>query len=314
MRICSLLPSATEIVYALGLGENLVGVTHECDYPPEARSKPRVIGSLINPEDLTSYEIDKAVSENYKAGKSTYIVDIETLRRTNPDIILTQGLCDVCAVSGNEVIEAGKVLGHKPKIISQEPNTLGEILNTILLVGEATERKEQSEYLVNNLRSRIAAIKSLLGEEKDRPRVFCMEWLDPSYVAGHWVPEMVRIAGGDYGFGKVGKPSFKISWDEILDFAPQVIVLMPCGFNIERTLREVDTLTSNEFWNRLPAVRKGHVYIVDANSYFSRPGPRIVDGLEILAKILHPELCAFEIPPDSSLNLRNYMHLEAFLG
>ena len=314
MRICSFLPSATEIVYALGLGENLVGATHECDYPPEAESKPRVIASLINPEDLTSYEIDKAVSENYKAGKSTYIVDIETIRRTNPDIILTQGLCDVCAVSGNEVIESVKVLGHNPKIISLEPNTLGEILNTILLVGEATERKEQSEYLVNNLRSRIAAIKSLLGEEKDRPRVYCMEWLDPSYIAGHWVPEMVRIAGGDYGLGKEGKPSFKVSWDEIFDFAPQVIVLMPCGFNIERTLREIEILTSNEYWHRLPAVRKGHVYIVDANSYFSRPGPRIVDGLEILAKIIHPELCTFEIPADSVLNLRNYMHLVAFLG
>lgn len=314
MRICSFLPSATEIVYALGLGENLVGVTHECDYPPEARSKPRVIASLINPEDLTSYEIDKAVSENYKAGKSTYIVDVETLRRTNPDIILTQGLCDVCAVSGNEVKEVVKVLGHKPQIISLEPNTLDEILNTISLVGEVTERKEQSEYLVNNLRSRIDAIKSLLGEEKDRPRVFCVEWLDPPYVAGHWVPEMARIAGGDYGFGKVGKPSFKVSWDEILDFAPQVIVLMPCGFNIERTLREVETLTSNECWHRIPAIRKGHVYLVDANSYFSRPGPRIIDGLEILARILHPELCSFEISPDSVLNLRNYMHLEAFLG
>src|SRR3989304_6879067 len=314
MRICSFLPSATEIVYALGLGDNLVGVTHECDYPPEARSKPRVIASLINPEDLTSYEIDKDVSENYKAGKSTYIVDVETLRRTNPDIILTQGLCDVCAVSGNEVMEAAKVLGRKPHIISLEPNTLGEILNTILLVGEATERKEQSEYLVNNLRSRIAAIKSLLGEEKDRPRVFCVEWLDPPYVAGHWVPEMGRIAGGDYGFGKVGKPSFKVSWDEIFDFAVVCRFLITCVTESQGRVRAADGKFSNEYWHRIPAVRKGHVYIVDANSYFSRPGPRIVDGLEILDKILHPELCTFEIPPDSVLNLRNYMHIEAFLG
>jgi iron complex transport system substrate-binding protein len=314
MRICSFLPSATEIVYALGLGENLVGVTHECDYPPEARSKPKVIASLINPEDLTSYEIDKAVSENYRAGKSTYIVDEDILRKANPDLILTQGLCDVCAVSGNQVIEAAKVLGKSPEIISLEPNTLDEILNTILLLGEVGERREQAKDLVNKLKSRTDEVRSLLGEEKDRPRVFSMEWLDPPYVAGHWIPEMVEIAGGEYGFGKAGKPSFKISWDEIFDFAPQVIILMPCGFNIERTLREVEILTSNEYWHRLPAVRKGHVYLVDANSYFSRPGPRIVDGLEILARIFHPELCAFEIPPDSVLNLRNFMHLESFLG
>jgi iron complex transport system substrate-binding protein len=314
MRICSFLPSATEIVYTLELDENLVGVTHECDYPPEAKSKPRVISSLINPEDLTSYEIDKAVSENYRAGKSTYIVDAEMLRKTNPDIILTQGLCDVCAVSGNQVIEAVTILGHSPRIISLEPNTLDEILNTILIVGEATERIEKAQDCVNQLKSRIDSVKSVLSEEKDRPRVFCMEWLDPPYVAGHWVPQMVEIAGGDYGFEKAGRPSFKVSWEEVFNFAPQVIILMPCGFNIERTLKEVDNLASNEFWHRLPAVRKGHVYLVDANSYFSRPGPRIVDGLEIVAKILHPELWTFDIPADSVLNLRNYMYLEAFLG
>ncbi len=314
MRICSFLPSATEIVYALDLDENLVGVTHECDYPPEATNKPRIIASVINPESLTSFEIDKAVSENYKAGKSTYIVDEEILHKASPDIILTQGLCDVCAVSGNRVVEAVKVLGKSPEIISLEPNTLDEILNTILIVGEATQRRERAKDLVDKLKSRIESIKSLLREEKDRPRVFSMEWLDPPYVAGHWVPEMVEIAGGDCGLGKAGKPSFKVSWDEVFDFAPQVLILMPCGFNIERTLREVEVLTSNEYWHRLPAVRKGHVYLVDANSYFSRPGPRIVEGLEIMARILHPELCTFEIPPDSVLNLRNYMHLEAFLG
>ncbi|MCI0454215.1 MAG: cobalamin-binding protein [Candidatus Dadabacteria bacterium] len=314
MRICSFLPSATEIVYALELGENLVGVTHECDYPPEATNKPRIIASVINPESITSYEIDKAVSENYKTGKSTYIVEEEMLRIANPDIIITQGLCDVCAVSGNQVTEAVKVLGKTPEIISLEPNTLDEILNTILIVGEATQRRERAKDLVDKLKSRIESIKSLLREEKDRPRVFPIEWLDPPYVAGHWAPEMVEIAGGDCGLGKVGKPSFKVSWDEVFDFAPQVLILMPCGFNIERTLREVEVLISNEYWHRLPAVRKGHVYLVDANSYFSRPGPRIVDGLEIMARILHPELCTFEIPPDSVLNLRNYMHLEAFLG
>jgi iron complex transport system substrate-binding protein len=314
MRICSFLPSATEIVCALGLEDNLVGVTQGCDYPPEAMSKPRVIESFIKPEELTSKEIDRLVSENHKAGKSTYIIDIGELRKVNPDIILTQELCDVCAVSGNEVIEAVKVLGHSPEIISLEPSTLDDILNTIMIVGEATQRKEQAEDLVIKLKSRIEAVRSVLVEEKDRPRVFCMEWLDPPYTAGHWVPEMIEIAGGECRLGKAGEPSFRVSWDEILDFAPQIIVLMPCGFNIERTLGEIDILNSNDDWNRLPAVRKGQVYLVDANSYFSRSGPRVVDGLEILARIFHPEACSYEIPPDSVLNLRNYMQIQAFLG
>lgn len=314
MRICSFLPSTTEIVYALGLGENLVGVTHECDYPPEATTKSRVIMSLIKPEELTSKEIDLLVSENYKTGKSTYIVEEEALRKANPDIILTQGLCDVCAVSGNQVTEAVNVLGHSPQIISLEPNTLDEILDTILIVGQATERKDEAKDLADKLKCRIERVRSLLGKEKNRPTVFCMEWLEPIYVAGHWVPEMVEIAGGDCGLGKPGKPSFKVSWDEIVDFSPQIIVIMPCGFDIEKTLAELDVLTSNERWHRLSAARKGHVYLADANSYFSRPGPRIVDGLEILAKIFHPEISAFEIPPNSILNLRNQIYLESFLG
>jgi iron complex transport system substrate-binding protein len=314
MRICSFLPSATEIVYSLGLGDNLVGVTHECDYPPEARNKPKIIGSLIKPEELKSKEIDRLVSETFSAGKSIYIVDAEILRKANPDIILTQELCDVCAVSGNEVIEAVKVLGYSPQIISLKPETLDGILSTITLVGEATQKREQAEDLVIKLKSRINAVKSLFDKEKDRPRVFCMEWLEPPYTAGHWVPEMIEIAGGECTLGKAGEPSFRVSWDEISSFAPQIIVLMPCGFNIERTLREVDILNSNEYWYKLPSVRKGHVYLVDANSYFSRPGPRIVDGLEILAKIFHPEIYTYGIPHDSMLNLRNYMYLEAFLG
>ena len=199
MRICSFLPSATEIIYALGLEDNLVGVTHECDWPPEAKGKPRVIGSLIKPEDLTSNEIDSLVSENYRAGKSTYIVDREPLIEANPDLILTQELCDVCAVSGNEVVEAVRVLGHEIQIISLEPRTLDGILDTIMIIGEATERRKQAEKLVNNLRLRIEAVRSLLREERDRPRVFCMEWLDPPYTAGHWIPEMVEIAGGENG-------------------------------------------------------------------------------------------------------------------
>jgi iron complex transport system substrate-binding protein len=314
MRICSFLPSTTEIVYALGLGDNLVGVTHECDYPPEVRDKSKVIMSFINPDELSSREIDDLIVKNRNQGKSTYLIDIEALKEANPDIILTQGLCEVCAVSGNEVIESVKAVGLTPEVISLEPNTIEEILDTILIVGYATKTKDRADELVEKLKSRIDKVKSLFSGERDRPRVFCMEWLDPPYAAGHWIPEMVELAGAINGIGKPGEPSLKVSWDDILNFAPQIIVVMPCGFNIEDTLKEIDVVTSNKYWNQLPASRKGHAYLVDANSYFSRSGPRIVDGLEILARIIHPEACEFELPNNSVLNLRNHYYFELNLG
>jgi len=314
MRICSFLPSTTEIVYALGLGDDLVGVTHECDYPPEARNKSKVIISLINPDELSSREIDDIITKNRNEGKSTYLIDIEELKEANPDIILTQGLCEVCAVSGNEVVESVKVLGHKPEMISLEPKTLEEILETVLIVGNATGKNEQAIQIVDKLKTRIQKIRSLLSEERDRPRVFCMEWLDPPYVGGHWIPEMVEIAGGENGLGKPAEPSFKVTWEDILEFAPQIVVVMPCGFSIEDTLKEIDIVTSHRYWNQIPASKRGQAYLVDANSYFSRSGPRIVDGLEILAKIIHPEACDFESPSNSILNLRNYYYFEQTLG
>jgi len=314
MRICSFLPSTTEIVYALGLGDDLVGVTHECDYPPEARNKSKVIISLINPDELSSREIDDIITKNRDEGKSTYLIDIEELKEANPDIILTQGLCEVCAVSGNEVAETVKVLGHEPQIISLEPKTISEILETILVVADATGRKEQAHKIVDKLNARIDRIKSLLANERDRPRVFCMEWLDPPFVGGHWIPEMVEIAGGENGLGKPAEPSFKVTWEDILEFAPQIVVVMPCGFSIEDTLKEIDIVTSHRYWNQIPASKRGQAYLVDANSYFSRSGPRIVDGLEILAKIIHPEACDFESPSNSILNLRNYYYFEQTLG
>ena len=314
MRICSFLPSTTEIVYELGLGDNLVGVTHECDYPAEVKSKPRVIMNFIRPDELSSKEIDSLVTENAKNGKSTYIVKEEVLKKANPDLILTQGLCDVCAVSGSEVKEAVKVLGHTPEIISLEPNNLDEILETIIVIGEAANKKDVAEHLVSKLRYRIEKVRASIAEEIDLPRVCCIEWIDPPYIAGHWVPQMVEIAGGIDGIGKSGEPSFKVNWEEFVKFAPQIVVVMPCGFNINDTLDEIETLTSNKNWNRLPAARKGHVYLVDANSFFSRPGPRIVNGLEILAKIFHPEVCTSEILPNSVLNLRNHYYFESVLG
>ncbi len=315
MRVCSFLPSTTEILYELGLGDNITGVTHECDYPPEARDKNMVIMSFIDPEKLSSSEIDEVVRKNAEAGKSTYLIDREALKEADPDIILTQELCDVCAVSGNEVMEAVDVLGKKPEIISLEPRTLGEILDTILIIGEVTGTYQKAKDVTGALKNRIDRIGSLLGDERDRPRVFCLEWLDPPYAAGHWVPEMVEAAGGECGIGKPGEPSFKVSWKDIVDFAPQMLFIMPCGYNIEKTLDEINTVIEQEEWFSLPSTNKGQIYILDANSYFSRPGPRVADGLEIIAKTIHPELMkGYDPPPDSVLNLRNYMQLELFLG
>ncbi len=315
MRICSFLPSTTEIVYELGLGDNLTGVTHECDYPPEAADKMSVIMSFIKPEELSSREIDDLVTKNAQDGKSTYLVKKEALIEADPDIILTQELCEVCAVSGNQVQEAVQVLGRTPEIISLEPKNMAEILETINIIGEATGTQERAAELTDQLGSRIEKIRSKLGNERDRPRVFCLEWLDPPFVAGHWVPEMVETAGGECGIGKPSEPSFKVTWDEIVEFAPQMLFIMPCGYDIEKTINELDTITSNEGWFALPATNKGEIYLFDANSYFSRPGPRVVDGLEILAKTIHPEsMKGYNPPPDSVINLRNYMQIEFFSG
>ena len=314
MRICSFLPSTTEIICSLGLADNLVGITHECDYPPEINSTSRVILSNIEHKNLSSKEIDEVVKKNNKEGKSTYLVDIERLKEANPDIIFTQGLCEVCAVSGNTVVDSVEELNNKPEIISLEPNTVADVLSTIIKIGEVTNSKNAAYKIVNDLTARIDKIKNSLSKERDFPRVFCLEWLEPAFVAGHWVPEMVEIAGGTNGLCEKGNPSMEVEWEEILNFYPNYIFVMPCGFNIERTLNEIDTVTYRSEWHQLPASVKGQVYIVDANSYFSRPSPRIVDGIEILAKTIHPEIFKIDLPSNSILNLRNYMHIQSFLG
>ena len=209
MRICSFLPSTTEIVYELGLGDSLGGITHECNYPPDVKEKKVVIMSFLDHKKLSSKEIDDLVTKNAIEGKSTYLVDKDALKEANPDIILTQKLCEVCAVSGNQVMEAVQVLGHTPEIISLEPTTIYEIFDTIITIGEATGTKERAIEITDKLKARVERVRSQLENERDRPRVFCLEWLDPPFVGGHWVPEMVEIAGGENGLGKAGEPSFK---------------------------------------------------------------------------------------------------------
>ncbi len=314
MRICSFLPSTTEIICALGSENELVGITHECNYPPSVLNKNRVVMSNVDLKSLSSREIDEVVTRNAREGKSTYLVDPEQLKEADPDIIFTQGLCEVCAVSGNQVLKTTEILKKKPEVVSLEPGTVDEVLESIAAVGEAIGKSEEADELKAKLQKRIDDVRTVTQRKRDFPRVFCLEWLDPAYVAGHWVPDMVQIAGGENGLRAKGEVSVRVEWEQILDFAPHYIFVMPCGFNIDKTINEIDALTSNPAWYKTPASQNGNVYLVDANSYFSRPGPRLIEGIEMLAKTMHPGSFKTELPADSILNLRNFMQIECFLG
>ena len=290
LRICSLLPSATEILYCLGLNEEIVGVTHECDYPSPALSKPKVTDSLIDHDRMTSLEIDHHVSSNIGRHGGIYRLKEDLLAQIRPNLIITQELCDVCAVSYQEVKRAVRILEGETRIVSLEPGTLDDVLDTIFLVGELTGRQEEAENVVQKLRERLEHVRSLVHGLRRR-RVYAMEWLDPPFSGGHWVPEMVEIAGGNEVFGKPGKKSERISPQQILEAQPETIVLMPCGFSLKRAIEEYRRTKFFEGWNDLPAIRDRMVYAVDGSSYFNRPGPRLVDGVEILAAIFHPETC-----------------------
>jgi iron complex transport system substrate-binding protein len=299
MRVCSLLPGATEIAFALGLGDDVVGVTHECDYPAEAPQKPVVVRSLIDSNRMTSLEIDQWVSERMRSNQGIYRIDEARLREAAPDVILTQGLCDVCAIDYNEVVTASESLPKKPTIVSLTPNCLTDVLEDVARVGEATGRRHKAEQVVRDLEQRISAVRERAAQLSARPRVTCLEWFDPVYAAGHWVPEMVELAGGDDVLGRKGEPSAKIDWNKVVEFAPDVIVLMPCGFDVPRTLREAPALKHFDGWRDLPAVKAGNVFAVNGHAFFSRPGPRLVDGLEILAHLIHPEVFPVQQSPDA---------------
>jgi iron complex transport system substrate-binding protein len=298
MRVCSLLPGATEIAFALGLGDDVVGVTHECDYPAEARQKPVVVHGLVDSNRMTSLEIDRWVGERLGSNQGLYLLDEERLREAAPDVILTQGLCDVCAIDYNEVVAASETLAKKPKIVSLTPNCLTDVLDDVARVGEATGRRHIAERVVEELEQRISSVREQAATSSARPRVACLEWFDPIYLAGHWVPEMIEIAGAEDVLGRRGKPSEKVEWQSIRESTPEIIVLMPCGFDVPRTLREAGVLERLEGWHDLPAVKAGKVFAVNGHAFFSRPGPRLVDGLEILAHIIHPKIFPTQPPPD----------------
>jgi iron complex transport system substrate-binding protein len=289
LRIVSFLPSATEMIFALGLGDNLVGVSYACDFPPAAKTKTVVVRNALPLETMTLREIDIAVAEYLRSGSSLYRVDEKQLCELAPDLIVTQDLCQVCAPSGNEVSQVLKSLPREPQILWQTPHSLENIFDTIRELGEATGRQTQAEDLIASGKSRIEKIASISRTLKYRPRVFCCEWVDPIYCSGHWVPEMAELAGGIDSLSRKGSDSVRISWDEVLQWAPEIFVISPCGFNLEKTLEQTPHLFSQPGWRDLPAVKAGRVYAVDANSHFARPGPRVVEGTELVAHLFHPE-------------------------
>ncbi|HJS68852.1 MAG TPA: cobalamin-binding protein [Nitrososphaera sp.] len=287
MRIVSFLPSATETLYQLGAGDQIVGVTHECKFPAQARKKPRVIRPSFDPGRMTGRQIDSKIVELMRSGNDIYIVDDKVLKKANPDLIVAQGLCEVCSPFTKEIGRAVSILGGRPDVLVLDPRDLDDILVSIMDVAEKVGRVREGSRLVASLQKRIDAVRSM--KIKSRPRVLCIEWLDPLFTAGHWVPQMVDMAGGINGISAAGEPSRRMEIDEVLQFDPDIIVLMPCGFEIPRMLKELLALARNEKWKSLRAVKNKSVYAVNANAYFSKPGPRTVAGLEILAKILHPE-------------------------
>jgi len=295
-QIVSFLPSATEIACALGLSEQLVGITHECDYPPEIMGKPVVVRSALPIEQMNQREIDKAVTERMRAGHSLYEVDEELLQELAPDLILTQDLCQVCAPSGSEVSQALNLLPKKPQIVWLTPMSIEEIFANVGELGEVTGRAKEAAELVATGRARLEQVAAMTRNLSYRPRVFCMEWLDPVYCGGHWVPEMVRIAGGVDALSIERGDSVRIPWNEVLEWAPEVLIITPCGLNLEKTIGQASQLPTYPGWSSLPAVVGGRVFAVDANSYFARPGPRVVDGTELLAHLIHPQLFSWNGP------------------
>jgi iron complex transport system substrate-binding protein len=289
MRIVSLLPSATEIVCALGLRDQLVGVTHECDFPASVLELPKVTRTLI-PHDAASAQIDALVRERLQTQRALYTLDMPALEKLRPDLIVTQALCNVCAVAEEEVRAAACTLPGRPQIVNLEPTTFADVLSSLRQVGTATNTDDRAEQTIRALENRVHAVSIRAARLQSRPRVTLLEWIDPPFSCGHWSPELVRLAGGVEGIGQEGQPSRVIRWEEVTAWQPEVLIIACCGFGVERTLRDLPLLRSKPGWQELPCVGNRRVYVVDGSAYFSRPGPRLVDSLEILAHALDPDV------------------------
>lgn len=311
MKIASLLPSSTEIAFALGLGNEIVGVSHECDFPEEAKTKPVLTKSKIN-AFKRSDEIDRDVMEIVKNGLSVYDIDEKKLQELQPDIILTQDQCEVCAVSLKDVQEATNKFICNAKIISLKPALLSDILNDITKIGKEAGREKEAENVVKNLTSRITYIKNKTKFLAHKPKVCCIEWIEPLIVAGNWVPELIEIAGGMSMISERGQHSKKLALKEVLRNNPDKIVISPCGFKVNQTLKDIELLGKQPEWRECTAIKNSEVYVVDGNSYFNRPSQRIIDTLEILASVLHPEI--FSEKRELALKIEELSIKSAFRG
>lgn len=289
-RIVSLLPSATELVCALGLQDQLLAITHCCDYPPEILDRPRIVHSALPVESLTLGDLDAAVSTRLRAGESLYTIDEELLTRLAPTLLLTQDLCQVCAPAGHEVSRALKALSLKPEVLWMSPHSIADIHDDLRALARATDRTAQAEARIASDLERLNTVAKCASHATHRPRVFCCEWIDPLFCSGHWLPEMVEIAGGTDVLGRKSKDSVRVSWHELVQAAPEMLIAMPCGFALDASAQQTRQLLCHPRARELPAVRNGNIFAVDAG-YYSRPSLRVVDGTELLAHLMHPDLC-----------------------
>ena len=296
MRICSLVPGATEVVAALGLEDHLIGISHECDFPPSLARVPVMVRPRVESGSLSSAQIDAQVGTVLSNGEGLYELDEPRLLAAKPELLIVQDLCDVCAITPMQLAGILRELSPPPRMLTLNPRRLDDILRDIATLAAALEREEAGNQMAARLRDRLDAVRKTVSVESAQPRVACLEWLAPLYTAGHWVPDMVEAAGGIDALAKAGATSHKINWDTLAASAPDVIVLMPCGFTIPRTRTELAAVTEHPQWKHLPAVQRGEVYLVDALSYFSRPGPRLINGVEQLATVFHPACYDHHLP------------------
>jgi iron complex transport system substrate-binding protein len=300
IAIVSLLPSTTEICFALGLEHQLRGVTHECDYPPTAATKPALTRNVLPDGEQTSADIDRLITERILNGQSIYDLDRDLMARLAPDLVLTQELCEVCAVAYDDVLALARTLPKVPRVASFEPRSVGEILDSIVEIARLAGAPKRGAQVVGALRERLAVVAERVAGAAP-VRVLCLEWLDPPMVGGHWVPEMVALAGGLDVLGPLGAPSVRVSWSQIVASDPELVVLMPCGYDLATTLERARELDAVPAWRALPAVHAGRVFAVDGSGYFNRPGPRVIGGVELLARLCHPERCGELGPGDAGV-------------
>ena len=299
-RIVSFLPSATEIIYMLGSQDLLFGVTHQCICPIEAKGKPQIVSSVFDSESMASFQIEEKIQELSRLQNDLFIINFDLLKEIQPDLIISQALCDVCSPHNKELTKTMKFLENKPQTLVLDPHTVEEIIESIMIIAKALGKEEDGLRIRNSLYRRIEKISNATKYKK--PKVVCLEWIDPIYICGHWVPQMVGIAGAINGISKVGERSSKIDFSQITQFDPDIIILLPCGFDLRKVFQEYGPLQKNNQWQSLRAVQDGMVFAVDALSYFSRPGPSIITGIEILAKIINPESFPQLMVPSNSYN------------